>query len=97
MEFARGPLARFLASPSGRLLRIVSGLVLLILGRRMSGIAGVLVATVGIVPLAAGSFDFCLVSRLVGGPLSGKEIRESGQYNEEMPLEATSGEVSVYA
>jgi len=30
----------------------------------------------GLVPLAAGAFDWCLISALLGGPISGARIRE---------------------
>ena len=29
----------------------------------------------GVIPLAAGAFDLCLLSPLFGGPLSGAEVR----------------------
>ena len=32
---------------------------------------------VGLVPLAAGAFDLCFISALLGGPLSGARIAKS--------------------
>lgn len=67
--------AKFMASPSGRALRIIAGLVLIVLGLFIiTGIAGWIVAVVGLLPLAAGAFDFCLFAPLFGAPFSGKNV-----------------------
>jgi hypothetical protein len=41
----------------------------------IGGMAGYVVAAIGLVPLLAGTFDKCVFSRLFGGPFSGQEIR----------------------
>jgi hypothetical protein len=76
MPFARTSIAQFLASAAGRITRIVAGLALIALGiaLRDSG-AGVALMILGVVPIAAGLFDICLLSPLLGGPLSGAAIR----------------------
>ncbi len=69
----------FMASSTGRIVRIVAGVVLIawgILG--LGGTTGIIVAVVGAVPLLAGLFDFCVFAPLFGRPLSGPKIR-SGQ------------------
>ena len=74
--FARSAFARFVNSPTGRAIRIVVGLGLIFWGytQRGSGL-GVALMLIGLVPLAAGIFDWCITSALLGGPLSGARIR----------------------
>lgn len=65
----------FLASTAGRVTRIVTGLVMIIIG----GLAGGLVwiaAAIGVIPLLTGAFDVCAIGPLVGQPFSGRRIRE---------------------
>ncbi|MCC6242464.1 MAG: DUF2892 domain-containing protein [Gemmatimonadaceae bacterium] len=64
-----------MSSPAGRVLRIVAGAGMIAGGIAADSDAGTAVAIVGAVPLLAGSFDFCILSPLFGGPLSGKAIR----------------------
>jgi len=70
------PFVKFMASTTGRIVRIVAGLALIgwgLLG--LGGTSGLIVAIVGLVPLAAGLFDFCVFAPLFGNPLSGRKIR----------------------
>ena len=70
------PLIKFLASTTGRIVRIVAGTALIawaVLG--LGGTAAVIVAIIGAVPLLAGLFDFCVFAPLFGEPLSGPKIR----------------------
>jgi hypothetical protein len=70
------PFVKFMASTTGRIVRIVAGLALIgwgLLG--LGGTTGLIVAIVGLVPLAAGVFDFCVFAPLFGNPLSGRKIR----------------------
>ncbi|MGV8841151.1 MAG: YgaP family membrane protein [Bauldia sp.] len=78
MDFGRSPFAQFLASAGGRIARGLAGLALIGAGvaLRDTG-AGVPLMVVGLVPLAAGIFDVCLLSPLLGGPLAGSAIRAS--------------------
>ncbi len=69
----------FMASSTGRIVRIVAGVVLIAWGLLgLSGTTGIIVAVIGAVPLLAGVFDFCVFAPLFGRPLSGPQIR-SGQ------------------
>lgn len=78
MSFARSGFAQFIASGWGRLLRIVVGLALIAWGYTMrDSSGGVALMVLGLVPLLAGAFDLCLISPLLGGPLSGRRIRAS--------------------
>ncbi len=66
----------FMASSTGRIARIVAGIVLIVLGLLVVGsTTGIIVAVIGVVPLAAGVFDFCIFAPLFGRPLSGPKIR----------------------
>jgi hypothetical protein len=70
------PFVKFMASSAGRITRIVAGIVLVALGLLvMHGVGGTIVAVVGLVPLLAGLFDFCVFAPLFGAPLSGPKIR----------------------
>ena len=67
---------KFMASSAGRITRILAGLVLILGGRfGLGGTGGTIIAVVGLVPLVAGLFDFCVFAPLFGAPLSGPKIR----------------------
>lgn len=74
-SFGQSGFAQFVNSPAGRVVRLVVGLCLIGWGyvERSSG-TGVVLMVVGLVPLAAGVFDLCLISALLGGPISGARI-----------------------
>jgi hypothetical protein len=66
----------FLASSTGRLVRAVAGIALILIGVLVvQGVAGWVIAAIGLVPLAAGAFDVCVFAPLAGLPFSGPEIR----------------------
>lgn len=68
--------ARFMSSPAGRALRIIAGIALILVGLLVvEGTWGIVLAVVGLVPLAAGAFDMCLLGALFGSPLRGREVR----------------------
>jgi hypothetical protein len=70
------PFVKFMASTTGRIVRIVAGLALIAWGLMgLGGATGVIVAVIGAVPLLAGVFDFCVFAPLFGNPLSGPKIR----------------------
>jgi hypothetical protein len=70
------PFVKFMASTSGRIVRIIAGIVLIVLGLLViHGVGGIIVAVVGLVPFVAGIFDFCVFAPLFGAPLSGPKIR----------------------
>jgi uncharacterized membrane protein HdeD (DUF308 family) len=71
-------LIKFLASTTGRWIRMIAGVVLIVVGLFvMQNTAGIILAVVGLVPLVAGVFDFCVFAPLFGASLSGKTIRQS--------------------
>ena len=70
------PFVKFMASPAGRITRILAGLILVALGLFViHGVGGIILAVVGLLPLLAGLFDFCVFAPLFGAPMSGPKIR----------------------
>lgn len=68
--------AAFLAGRAGRLARIVLGAVLVTVGVLTGGGAGIVVALVGLVPVALGMSNRCLISRAIGAPWKGQDALE---------------------
>ncbi len=66
------PFAKFMASAAGRGIRIVLGLALIFWGL-LHGTP--LLAVVGLIPLAAGVFNRCLLAPLIGAPFRGSDAR----------------------
>ncbi len=70
------PFVSFMASGTGRLVRILAGLALIAWGwLGLHGATGIVVMVIGLLPLVAGLFDFCVFAPLFGAPLSGQKIR----------------------
>lgn len=65
-----------LASSAGRLLRIIAGIAIILIGYLwVDEPWKYVLEAVGLVPLAAGVFDFCVLAPLMGRPFWGREIR----------------------
>jgi len=65
-----------MSSTTGRFTRIVAGIALILIGLFVvHGVGGIILAIVGLLPLVAGMFDFCVFAPLFGAPLSGKQVR----------------------
>lgn len=70
------PLIKFLASTTGRIVRVAAGIALVWWGfLGLGGTTGLVIGIIGLVPLLAGLFDFCVFAPLFGAPLSGPKIR----------------------
>jgi hypothetical protein len=70
------PFCTFMASTTGRIVRVVAGVALIAWGLwGLGGTVGIVVAVVGAVPLLAGLLDFCVFAPLFGCPMSGPQIR----------------------
>lgn len=66
----------FLGSSNGRIVRAVAGVVLIILGLFViTGTLGIIIAIIGLAPLAAGVFDFCIFAPLFKLPFNGAALR----------------------
>lgn len=71
---------RFIASPTGRVVRILAGLALILIGPLvLGGFWGWILAIVGLVPLLAGLFDRCVFAPLFGLPFVGPRLRQALQ------------------
>jgi len=69
-------LIKFLASTTGRVVRIVAGIALIALGLFVvQNTTGIILAVIGLVPLLAGLLDFCVFAPLFGAAFSGPAIR----------------------
>lgn len=66
----------FLGSQPGRIVRIVAGLVLIAAGLTLMG-GWLVLAAVGLLPLAAGVFDFCVLGPLFRLPFIGPKFRQA--------------------
>ena len=77
MDFQISGFARFMASAAGRWLRIIAGAVIIFWGWSMHSGTGTIVMLIGLVPIAAGAFDFCLIAPLLHAPFWGRDIRRS--------------------
>lgn len=76
--FAQTGFARFINSAAGRLARVLAGVALLVWGFAERGTGtGIALMAIGLIPLVAGLLDWCLISALLGGPLSGATLRQN--------------------
>lgn len=77
-SFNRSGFSRFLNSPAGRIFRSVAGIGFIVAGYIFRDhVLGIVSIVWGVLPLTAGAFDICYVSAVLGGPLSGKKIRNN--------------------
>jgi hypothetical protein len=80
MDFYQSSLGQFLASSTGRVVRVIAGIVLIVWGYMLlTSVAGFVLVIIGLVPLLAGLFDVCVISALLGGPFQGTAIRKAGR------------------
>ena len=69
---------RFIASSTGRVVRVAAGAILIAAGLGLvQGTGGWILAAVGLVPLAAGLFDWCVFAPLFGLPFVGPSLRRA--------------------
>ena len=76
---ASTPFGQFMASTAGRVARGVIGIALIVAGVLVDGIAGWVLAVFGTVLLAAGLFDFCVITGLIDNIWSGRDVRARGR------------------
>jgi Protein of unknown function (DUF2892) len=72
---ASSSFGQFMASTAGRATRGVLGVVLIVVGLVAGGVGGWVPAAFGLVLLAAGVFDFCVITGLIDNIWSGAEVR----------------------
>ncbi len=68
-------IARFMASPVGRITRVIAGVILIALGLVIGGPVGWTIAVVGLVPIAAGVGNVCLLAPALRVPFRGSDIQ----------------------
>lgn len=75
-KFNQSNFSRWINSETGRVFRIIAGVLFLLAGimnyRSMWGIVSIIWS---FFPLSAGVLDICYISVALGGPLSGSKIR----------------------
>ena len=72
--------AEFMASPLGRGLRVVVGGLLIYVGlNRVQGVAGTVIALIGILPIATGLLNLCILGPLLGAPFRGSALRSASK------------------
>jgi hypothetical protein len=62
-------MVRFMNGSAGRSVRVLAGVALIIAGLTTGGAGGLILAVVGVVPLAAGAAGICLAAPLLRAPL----------------------------
>lgn len=70
------PFLTFMSSPAGRITRVVAGLAMIAIGLAVGG-GWIALSVVGLLPLATGALDICLVAPLARMPLAGKAFRKA--------------------
>lgn len=74
----------FLAGSMGRVVRVVAGVALFAIGLfAVEGPLSWVLEIVGLVPLLAGVFDFCVFAPLFGLPFVGSRLRQALQGEEQ--------------
>lgn len=66
--------AKFMAGPIGRTIRFGIGIAVIAIGLMLHSVVGTIVAVLGLIPLAAGIFDWCPSALLFGLPLRARDI-----------------------
>jgi hypothetical protein len=62
--------AEFMSTPLGRVLRVAFGALLIYVGLNVvQGVGGTVIALLGIVPIAAGLLNLCIIGPLLGAPV----------------------------
>lgn len=74
MEFAR-----FMATPAGRILRIVLGIVIIWIGVVSPKPFGYVLEVIGLIPIIAGVLNLCLIGPLIGAPLKASDLPRAGE------------------
>jgi hypothetical protein len=68
----------FIASSTGRYVRMAAGIVLILIGLfAVGGAGGWILAIIGLVPLGAGALDKCVFAPLFKLPFDGPSLRKA--------------------
>jgi hypothetical protein len=67
--------AEFMATQTGRGIRIAVGVILVLLGIfAIGGLVGWIIALIGLAPIVAGAMNVCLIAPLLGLPLRASDL-----------------------
>lgn len=67
---------KFMTSSAGRIARVILGIAIIALGQLVvQGTVGTVMSVVGLIPIAGGLLDFCLIGKALGYPFKGSEAR----------------------
>lgn len=69
--------ATWMASPRGRAPRIALGLALIAFGIYLQSPWGIVIAVLGVIPLASGIDNFCVAGPLFGGGVDGRRLNKT--------------------
>lgn len=68
---------RFMTTTKGRVVRIVAGIALFVLGQLLvKGTPGNIMSILALIPMSGGVLDFCLAGVIFGYPFKGAKARE---------------------
>lgn len=65
--------AAWMAGPAGRIVRIVAGAALVVVGVAIGGVGGTIVGLIGLVPVGLGMSNRCIISKAIGAPWKGED------------------------
>ena len=68
-------IAALMATPAGRLIRVALGVALIVVGFLMGNATGWIVAATGLIPIAAGTTNVCLIAPAIRAPFKGNDVR----------------------
>lgn len=66
--------AAFMATGIGRGIRILAGIILIVIGILYGGVTGWILGLIGLVPIFLGFANICVLGRIFGAPLRGRDI-----------------------
>jgi hypothetical protein len=69
------PFGQFMASTAGRVLRGVIGAALIVGAVAIGGAGAWALGVLGVILVAAGVFDFCVITGVIDNVWSGREVR----------------------
>lgn len=78
-QISSSSFGQFMTTRSGRVARVVAGVALIAGGLAMGSGAGYALAAVGLLPLAAGALDRCIITGLAEGRWTGDSVRACAQ------------------
>lgn len=68
--------AKFMATPTGRIARVILGVVIIWFGYAVVGKpGGYFLELIGLAPIIAGIMNICLIAPLIGAPLKGNDAK----------------------